>query len=197
MKRYYAFHSKIYDLTRWSFLFGRDEIVQLIARHSNPTNGIEIGCGTGKNLQQLAKKFPQAKLVGLDVSEDMIRVSKEKLTPYGDRISFVQAPYTAPLHNPPQFDLIVCSYSLTMINPGFDEVIKAARADLKPDGLIAVVDFHASPIPPFKSWMGVNHVRMDAHLLPVLEENFQPVEKQVRSAYLGIWQYLLFIGKPR
>ena len=28
MKAYYAFQAKIYDLTRWSFLFGRDRIIK-------------------------------------------------------------------------------------------------------------------------------------------------------------------------
>jgi S-adenosylmethionine-diacylgycerolhomoserine-N-methlytransferase len=45
--------------------------------------------------------------------------------------------------------------------------------------------------------MGVNHVRMDGHLRPLLQERLQPVTDELHSAYKGIWEYLLFIGYRR
>ncbi len=32
LERYYRFHSRIYDATRWSFLFGRDKLVRIITK---------------------------------------------------------------------------------------------------------------------------------------------------------------------
>lgn len=197
LQKYYAFHSRIYDATRWSFLFGRNEIIDLIAQHCRPKSILEIGCGTGKNLIPLARRFVDSKIVGLDVSADMIKVSKTKLEPWGKRVEFIQAPYLQPLHRPPQYDLILCSYSLSMINPGFDQVIRSAREDLLPGGLMAVVDFHSSPLTAYRQWMGINHVRMEGHLLPLLDENFDAKEKHIRSAYLGVWKYLLYLGSPK
>jgi S-adenosylmethionine-diacylgycerolhomoserine-N-methlytransferase len=36
---------------------------------------------------------------------------------------------------------------------------------------------------------------MDGHLLPLLEEQFEPLRSSVKNAYLGIWEYLLFVGR--
>ena len=35
MDNYYKFQSKIYDMTRWTFLFGRDEIIKAIPLERN------------------------------------------------------------------------------------------------------------------------------------------------------------------
>ena len=43
--------------------------------------------------------------------------------------------------------------------------------------------------------MGVNHVRMDSHFLPVLKNTFLELKTEVLSAYGGLWQYVLFYGK--
>src|SRR5262245_5775143 len=48
MSRYYAWHSRIYDATRWAFLFGRDAILDDLGLEAGQTV-VEIGCGTGRN----------------------------------------------------------------------------------------------------------------------------------------------------
>jgi ubiquinone/menaquinone biosynthesis C-methylase UbiE len=50
LRGYYRLHSKIYDATRWSFLFGRHRLIELVASHKTPTRILEVGCGTGTNL---------------------------------------------------------------------------------------------------------------------------------------------------
>ena len=70
-----------------------------------------------------------------------------------------------------------------------------AKADLKPGGFIAVTDFHDSRNLWFKKHMANNHVRMDSHLTLLLSQEFTPVVNQVKSAYLGVWEYMLFVGK--
>jgi S-adenosylmethionine-diacylgycerolhomoserine-N-methlytransferase len=198
MEEYYRLHARIYDATRWSFLFGRNTIVALAAQHMpRPRAVLEVGCGTGVNLLRLCKAFPEAEIVGLDVADSMLQMARKNLGPRRDRVRLLHASYDRPLFARPHFDLIVCSYSLTMINPGWEQVIAHAHADLAPGGAVAVVDFHDSALPPFKRWMGVNHVRMDGHLLPELEARFAPRERQVRTAYGGVWQYLLFVGTKR
>jgi len=72
------------------------------------------------------------------------------------------------------FDLVLCSYALSMFNPGFEAAIVAARCDLVPGGHFALVDFHAAGSRAFARWMGVNHVRMDGQLRPRLANSFPP-----------------------
>jgi S-adenosylmethionine-diacylgycerolhomoserine-N-methlytransferase len=197
IERYYKLHSRIYDATRWSFLFGRTTIIDIIAQGSKPTNILEVGCGTGKNLVNLAQRFPDAKVTGVDLSEVMLGVARGKMESFGERVQLLHRCYDRPLHETPEYDLVLFSYALTMFNPGWDTAIEAAKADIKQGGHIAVVDFHNSAFPPFKRWMGVNHVRMDGHLMPALEAGFAAETSLIKNAYAGLWKYCLFLGRKQ
>lgn len=197
MEQYYKLQSKIYDATRWSFLFGRRSIIKKLPLAKDGTHRIlEVGCGTGYNLAQLAKTFPNAQLIGLDVSPDMTALSEKNTKAFSERIQIIQAPYVTghQLFDGP-VDLVLFSYSLTMINPQWSELILQAKKDLKPSGLIAVTDFHDSKNTWFKKHMSNHHVRMDSHLLPLLEQEFQTVVSEVNAAYAGVWHYLIYIGQ--
>jgi S-adenosylmethionine-diacylgycerolhomoserine-N-methlytransferase len=194
LERYYRWHARLYDATRWSFLFGRTDLVERVAGLRTPATVLEIGCGTGRNLARLARRFPQARLTGLDLSADMLARARRGLESFGDRVELAHQAYTRSLYDEPRFDLIVLSYCLSMINPGWARVIASARQDLRPRGLIAVVDFHDSNRPAFRRWMEVNHVRMEGHLLPELRARFQPLDSAVHRAYGGLWRYFHFVG---
>lgn len=195
LSRYYKFHSKIYDATRWTFLFGRSEIVRKIKMNGDVTRVGEIGCGTGINTKYLAAKFPNAHIDGFDLAAPMITLAAKKFE-RADNVTFHCKPYEK-AEESPRYDVILASYSLSMINPGFDTVIKHASTDIKSGGKFAVVDFYFSPISMFRKWMGVNHVRMEKHLLPELENHFATEIFEQRSAYFGLWNYILWIGSPR
>jgi S-adenosylmethionine-diacylgycerolhomoserine-N-methlytransferase len=166
---YYRVHARIYDLTRWTFLRGREDLMRRAAACCRPLSILEVGCGTGKNLLHLGRLFPEARLTGLDLSPHMA---------------------------PGAFDLVVFSYALSMFNPGWEAALHSAGQDLAREGAIAVVDFHDSPSPRFKRWMGFNHVRLDAHLLPPLRRQFPIGEWWAPAAFGGLWSYFLFIGRP-
>lgn len=197
MQRYYVLQSQIYDLTRWSFLFGRRLVVRkLPLEPGQPHQILEVGCGTGYNLRLLAKRFPKAQLTGLDVSEHMVSKAAQATQAYTQRVSLEERPYTlGDTRRHGQLDAVLFSYSLTMINPQWASLLQQAKADLKPGGCIAVVDFYDSRFPWFKQHMGNNHVRMDRHLSPMLEQVFDTVEHQVKPAYGGLWDYFIYIGR--
>ncbi len=199
MRQYYKLQSKIYDATRWTFLFGRNRILTLLPFPNNANIHIlEVGCGTGYNLARLAKLYPNARLTGMDVSEDMINLSKKNTRTYADRVTLLEKPY---LPDETAFtgkvDVILFSYSLTMINPQWHDLILKAKEDLKPGGAVAFVDFHNSQFGWFKRHMGNNHVRMDGHIVPVLDKEFTPLVEEVKKAYGGIWEYALFVGRKQ
>ncbi len=193
---YYRWHAGIYDLTRWAFLFGRRPLIKAVGSAiASPQRILEIGCGTGKNLVALAETFPDAQITGLDLSKDMLDRAGKKISRFGDRVKLLHRPYDGPVSADQKFDLIVFSYSLSMINPGYDQVIETSRTDLSPDGVVAVVDFHESRWDWFRKWMGVNHVRMEGQILKQLERHFSPLRCQVSHGYGDLWRYLLFIGR--
>jgi S-adenosylmethionine-diacylgycerolhomoserine-N-methlytransferase len=196
IERYYRLHSRIYDATRWSFLFGRTAILDDITAATSPARILEVGCGTGKNLVALAERFPQASITGVDLSETMLALARRKVARrFSGRVGLVHRAYTERLGDRPAFDLVLFSYALSMFNPGYDTAIAAAYRDLMPGGHIAVVDFCSTPLPAFARWMKANHVRMDGHLRPPLRAQFTPVADRLHSAYGGVWRYLKFVGR--
>jgi S-adenosylmethionine-diacylgycerolhomoserine-N-methlytransferase len=192
--QYYRIHARIYDLTRWTFLRGRENLIRLAAAHRQPQDILEVGCGTGKNLLHLGRLFPEARLWGLDLSPHMLARADQKLQGLRSRLTLVEAAYDQPVA-PGRFDLVVFSYALSMFNPGWEAALQTAGQDLFPGGAIAVADFHDSPSKRFKLWMGFNHVRLDSHLLPCLRDLFPSCEWSVSPAIGGLWSYFLFIGR--
>ena len=195
LARYYRFHAYIYDLTRWSFLFGRTALIEELAQLTQPQRILEIGCGTGVNLVRLAQRFPEARITGIDLSADMLTQASKHILACRDRIELIHGAYQSPLKPEQPFDLIVCSYALSMINPGWEQVLESCNRDLTAGGLIAVADFHDSSLALFRRWMRLNHVRMDAHLAPRLKIHFRTRKLDLSRAYGGLWRYLLFIGE--
>lgn len=198
IEHYYNFQSKIYDATRWSFLFGRKAVLnRLPFTEVDRFAVLEVGCGTGYNLKQLRKNFPYARLMGVDVSSKMIALTDKKLNQTKSEATLLNIPYNEAtiekLAQRPK--VILFSYALTMMNPHWQELILQAKKDLTAIGYIAVVDFHYSPFTWFRNHMQGHHVRMERHLLPFLKDNFEPIYQSVDSAYFGLWQYFTFIGK--
>ncbi|MFN0216845.1 MAG: class I SAM-dependent methyltransferase [Saprospiraceae bacterium] len=197
IRNYYQLHAKLYQATRWSFLFGRKQIVQAMQLPMFTDKTIlEVGCGTGHNLSYLLNHYPNVQVIGLDISPDMLKLAAKKLGAHTRRLLLLERPYAPGTWKlPAQPDLILFSYCLTMINPGWEDALKRAFDDLKEGGLIAVVDFHDTQHPYFQRWMGYNHVHMDNHLLPALKKLFNPIHLEVKQAYGGLWSYFLFVGR--
>jgi S-adenosylmethionine-diacylgycerolhomoserine-N-methlytransferase len=120
MDAIYARQRHIYDLTRKYYLLGRD---RLIARLDVPVGGtvLEVGCGTGRNLIAVARRYPTARLYGLDISEEMLATARASVAKAGlsDRITLEQADATdfdaQALFGSATFDRVFFSYTLSMI----------------------------------------------------------------------------------
>ena len=68
LDRYYRGHARLYDATRWSFLFGRTALIRDLARLSPPPRNIlEIGCGMGDTTAEIAAAHPETDYLGIEV----------------------------------------------------------------------------------------------------------------------------------
>lgn len=196
LENYYRLHAPIYDITRWSFLFGRDEIIKMIPNLPDQPDILEIGCGTGKNLKHLEAQFSNAGILGLDLSEEMLNIARGKVDESAS-IQLQTSRYGYKSLSQGPFDLILLSYSLTMMDDDLEEIIIQIKRDLHPSGMVAVVDFHTSPFGWFRRWMNYNHVDFSGQLLPLLRQHFHPDKTKIKQAYGGWWSYFQFIGKPK
>ncbi|TVQ45134.1 MAG: methyltransferase domain-containing protein [Gloeocapsa sp. DLM2.Bin57] len=75
----YARLAPQYD-RRWSIYLDKSITKTLNLLHINPPKQIlDLGCGTGLLLQALLARFPEAKLVGIDYSLEMLNIAKQRL----------------------------------------------------------------------------------------------------------------------
>ena len=84
---------------------------------------LDAGCGTGNLIKLLVERFPNAKIYGLDFSNDMLEIAKKK----NPSVSFIEGDIFDVENLPlPSFDLIVVSFVLhNFINE--DEHLKAMQ----------------------------------------------------------------------
>lgn len=197
MERSHRLQSRIYDATRWAFLFGRRQIIRTIPIPiEKQAKILEVGCGAGHNLRQLARWFPNARITGLDASPLMIAKAARVTARFHDRVQLVREPYVYGSERfNGQMDAILFSYSLTRAGANWRQLVRQAREDLRPGGYIAVVDFHDSFFPWFRELLDSHHPAMGGDVLPFLSREFTTLAREVDLAYGGFWDYFTFLGR--
>lgn len=162
LNSYYGISRHFYDLTRKYYLFGRDQLLdELLAEPWSRL--IEVGVGTGRNLKRLHRKRPEARLGGIDASDQMVSHAQKRCSFADIQFGFAEDIQSAnPLGAPPE--RILFSYSLSMMSSPV-AALASARATLAPGGSVAVVDFGdlaGLPAPvrdPFRQFLAAFHVR--------------------------------------
>jgi len=197
MDAIYRTQRHFYDLTRKYYLLGRDRLIRALAP---PSGGsvLEIGCGTARNLIAVARRYPDARLFGIDISEAMLETARAKVAAAGltGRITLAQGDATAfeagALFGVTAFDRIFQSYTLSMI-PDWQGAIKEAARKLVPGGELHIVDFgQQEGLPsPFRAllfaWLAKFDVSPRADLPAALDAlaTDQPVAVAFRPLYRG------------
>lgn len=184
MDRMYRYQRYFYDLTRKYYLLGRDKLISQMNVQTGE-NVLEVGCGTGRNLAILAKKYPNANFFGLDASSVMIEESQKKVDKYSLKNVQLQIAladdftYQTNFNLDKPFDTIYFSYSISMIPP-WKESIANALNNLRSGGSFYIVDFYDQKDLPrwfekmLQGWLKQFHVQFWGDLMPHLES----LEKQ-------------------
>ena len=179
MEGIYRFQRHIYDMTRRYYLLGRDELLDRLAV---PIDGsvLEIGCGTGRNLMGVARRYPTARIYGLDISEEMLKSATNSLERSGNRSRTVLACADATTFQAEKcfgqskFDRMFFSYTLSMI-PDWQLALERALDCLGANGALHIVDFGQSAKLPkfFRStlfaWLKLFHVHPRQDLVAKLK----------------------------
>jgi malonyl-CoA O-methyltransferase len=99
---------------------------------------LELGCGTGRNLERLQEMGASG--VGVDVSPDMLEVCRGKLDP--DKFTLREADLTKPLGlKEGLFDLILCSLVLEHIED-FGPLFQSVSDMLGDEGRFILFEIH-------------------------------------------------------
>lgn len=201
MDRMYRRQRHVYDYTRRHYLLGRD----LLIRRLDPGNGdhvLEIGCGTGRNLVQAARRYRHAHFLGIDISREMLK-SSERAIAQADFQSRVRVAYAdaadfdpGALFGRPEFTRIFISYSLSMI-PDWPRVLDGAMRLLADGGELHIVDFGTQERLPrwfraaLRQWLALFHVHprddMERKLMALASR--MNARLSIERPYLGYAQY--------
>lgn len=119
--------------------FGKDKYWknEILKKIPQSESILDLACGTGILTEQISKKFPNAKIIGVDITPNYLEVAKKKLSAYKN-VSFVNQD-AEKLHLNCKFDCITSSYIPKYCNP--EILIKSCLEHLKPNGKIIFHDF--------------------------------------------------------
>ena len=187
-------YSDDYDgvLKRSLGVFGRDldffvrRKVEIVKSHieNEPSRILEYGCGTGRNLAFLAKAFPNADIVGYDVSKSSMDAAKEK----HPELEFCFD--HKDLSNSKPFDLIVVAGVIHHVNPDkYDEVFYDLNSLLTLDGSLFI--FEHNPFNPVTRRI-VSNCEFDVDAILISKNSLISKTEQHNLKAEG-WGYFLFL----
>ena len=140
---------------RWDAMRSEDAFTPLeqalAAIPSSPARVLDLGTGTGLAAFVLARRFPQAEVVGVDLSDRMIEVARRNVpSELGGRVRFEQADAARLPFDDGSFELV----SLANMIPFFAELARVTA----PGGW-AVFSFSAGPETPI--WVPPERLRAE------------------------------------
>lgn len=192
----------IYDFTRKYYLFGRDRLIrELEAKPGDRV--VEIGCGTGRNLVKLARRYPGVSFYGLDASREMLKTAERTIAKAGlsgriwlnHGLAEDLSPAMFGLEGP--FTDAIFSYSLSMI-PDWKQALMRSSVAVGP-GRVHIVDFGdleglGAPVAALLgAWLRLFHVTPRKEILRRIESRSDFAEQTASlrilpAHYAFIWQ---------
>ena len=134
-------------------------LVAIINLNSSKINVLDIGCGTGRLLERLKRKFPLIKIHAIDISKAMVTVVKRKFKRVDARVGSAEdLPWKKN-----NFDVITNSISFHHYkNP--NKALSEAYRVLKPRGKFFLMDINpASKITRFLANFIAKYFIQDGH----------------------------------
>ncbi len=124
-------------------------VLDLAARDAPPENILDIGCGTGRLLRKAAARWPDARLIGVDPADGMIRQARQR-TPQATFFSGQAEALPLPAAS---FDLITSTNSFHHWADQRQGIREVART-LRPGGQFVLADLllPAGSPPPVPAW---------------------------------------------
>jgi ubiquinone/menaquinone biosynthesis C-methylase UbiE len=103
---------------------------------------LDLGCGFGKSTRPLVDAFPEACVVGIDLSAPNLKLAHHQAERLGKPIAFYQRPAEATGFEDASFDLVTATmliHELPM--PVLRRILVEAWRVLRPGGLLVMLDF--------------------------------------------------------
>lgn len=148
-------------------LYGEKDIDDWILECAKIENGekiLDIGCGNGKQCFLFAGHFPNTKIIGIDISEELLNEAQVKAKEQGFKIKFFQWNMNRGMpfdHN--VFDLVTCCFTIYYADD-LDWIIREIHRILKPKGRV----FLSGPTPENKKQFYQLHKEVSKAEIPYM-----------------------------
>jgi SAM-dependent methyltransferase len=140
-----AWHARYPGKTGTAFGYGRVEgdgrssyalLVDDVADLSNAQTVIDLACGDGFLLARLAERFPEAQIIGVDMTPEELELARARGLPRNVR--FLAARAEALPFADRSADAIVCHMALMLFDDAREVIAEVSRV-LRPGGIFAAV----------------------------------------------------------
>jgi tRNA (cmo5U34)-methyltransferase len=89
-----------------------DEFQNCIDVNDHTVSFLDLGCGTGLEIERIFNVCPNATVTGIDLSQGMLGVLKEKFKNYSNKLHLICASYFDVDFGQNVFDYVISTYSL-------------------------------------------------------------------------------------
>jgi len=175
--------SKNYDDLNRVISFGidiswRKKVVQIVSKN-NPQQILDIATGTGDLALMMSTLAPE-KIIGLDISEGMLSVGKEKISKaqLNDKIEMVVGDSEDIPYADNTFDAITVSFGVRNF-ANLDKGLGEIRRVLKPGGILVILETSNPTKFPFKQ----GYKFYTSFILPVIGKLFS--KDKIAYSYLS------------
>ncbi len=171
--------------------FGKDKYwkKEILKKIPNSESILDLACGTGILTRQIAKKFPTAKIVGVDMTESYLDIAKKKNS--NQNISYIKQD-AEKLNLNYKFDCITSSYIPKYCKP--EILIKSCLEHLKPGGKIILHDFTYPENNTMRKLWNLYFVVLNVvgYFIPTWKNVFEDLPKLIRATkWLDEYEYVL------
>ncbi|MDT3688171.1 MAG: class I SAM-dependent methyltransferase [Pseudorhodoplanes sp.] len=123
----------------------------LLARYTLPQHACiaDIGCGSGEISARLARRYPEARVIGIDILPGPVAFARREHAGLAPRLSFEQGDAFALRYRQDTFDLVVCRH-LTQAVPEPELLLQELVRVCKPGGWVHLLseDYGMLHFPP-------------------------------------------------
>ena len=152
---------------------------KILEQISDGNSFLDLACGTGILTRKIAEKFPNAKIVGIDITESYLNVAKENSNSFGN-ISFILDD-AEEFKLDSKFDCITASYLPKYCDP--EILVKNCITHLKPGGKIIFHDFTYPMNPAVRGLWNffLTFLRLVGYFIPSWKDALTGLPKLIRS----------------
>lgn len=146
LHRLYARYAANYDRRFHRYSQGTLDHAMQVIGHAAPGRVLDVACGTGLLPERIRRRWPQAPIIGVDLSPEMLAVAERRLPRHAGRDG--DAPYTDWRIGPAEAlpvedgwaDTLTCTNAFHLVQHPEAALIEFHRA-LAPGGRLVLVDW--------------------------------------------------------